>query len=299
MIFTYKLLHIFDMNMKTSGIKSLSLKKIILPLLLVLACSSSTFGQAPFTIKLKFNVEQGGLENALITITKNGAHHRTIDPNKGKYNIDLDLNAEYLFTFTKPGHITKSIVVDTHVPNGREDEEYAKFIAEVNLNLQPPDQIVTYSQPVGRIKYSNAKYDFDFDNDYTSTAQAQQKKDEANAKPKPKEPVPVPKKEEKPVVATPPQVSNPEPVAIKPPVNEPVKEAPKPVEKDPEPVYAPVVKDKEERVIQKDRLKITIIIVTINGINYEYKKEEYSWGGVYCYRDGNNISERTFDKETE
>ena len=32
---------------------------------------------------------------------------------------------------------------------------------------------------------------------------------------------------------------------------------------------------------------------------YEYKKEEFGWGGVYFYKDGVSISERTFEKETE
>ena len=54
-----------------------------------------------------------------------------------------------------------------------------------------------------------------------------------------------------------------------------------------------------ERIIQEDKRKLTIVTVTINGVDFVYRMEEYSWGGVYYYKDGINISERTFDKETE
>jgi hypothetical protein len=272
----------------------------ILLLFLFLTAGTSVLAQTTlFTIKLKFDVEKGGLDNSLITITKNGAPYRTIDPTKGKYFIELELGAEYLMTFTKPEHISKSILVDTHVPKGREDSEFAKFVADVELKLQPPDQVVTYSQPVGRIKYDNAGGDFDFDHDYTSTAAEQVKKDVANAKPKPPPVVPVKTETTPPKPAATTPVSNPEVVAVKPPEIKSVPETPKPKVSEPEVVRPPVERTKEERVIQKDRLKITIVTVTVNGVKFEYKREEYAWGGVYCYRDGNNISERTFEKETE
>jgi hypothetical protein len=286
--------------MKSSIDIPLKKKAGIFAVFLLLLFSAGSFAQVPiFTIKLKFSVQEGGLDNALITITKDGQAYRTIDPNKGKYFIDLELGGNYMMTFTKPGHITKQVIVDTHVPGGHEDDEFAKFTAEVNLEKQPEDQIITYSQPVGRIKYSGIAGDFDFDNDYTQTAVAAQKKDKENAKPKPKEPTPQPKPEPpKPVQAALPP-SNPEPVAVKQPEYKPEPPKPKPVVVDVTPEAPPVVKNKEEKIVQKDRLKITLVTVSINGTPIEYKKEEYAWGGVYYYRDGKNITELTFEKETE
>jgi hypothetical protein len=113
-----------------------------------------------------------------------------------------------------------------------------------------------------------------------------EKKAKENPKPKPKEPEPKP-------------VSKPEPVVVKTPEYKPEPPAPKPVVIETAPVRPPVVKDKEEKIIQKDRLKITLVTVKIDGVAYEYKKEEYAWGGVYYYRDGKNITEPTFEKETE
>ncbi len=241
-----------------------------------------------FGIKLKFSVQQGGLENSLITITRDGKPYRIIDPSKGKYFIDLELGSNFVFTFSKPGHITKQVIINTVVPNGREKEDFAKFTAEVGLELQPEDKIVTYTQPVGKIKYSGNDGDFNFDKDYTQTATELQKKDKEAAKPKPKEPPPPPLVEPKSIVQSPaPSNPIPEPPKPKPAVVEPVFE------------YKPAVKNKEEKVIQKDRLKITIIIVKINDIDFEYKKEEYTWGGTYYYLNGKNITQPTFEKDTE
>jgi len=280
-------------------IHTISTRKAGLLCAFFLLCTLCSVAQPIFTIKLKFSVQEGGLDNALITITKGGQAYRTIDPSKGKYFIDLELGGDYLLTFSKPNHITKQIVVNTVVPNGREDDDFAKFTAEDSLEKQPDDQLVTYSQPVGRIKYSAAAGDFDFDHDYTQTAVAAQKKDKENAKPKPKEPTPNPRPDPpKPVQAeTPP--SKPEPVVVKQPEYKPEPPPAKPIIVDPTPERPPVVKNKEEKIIQKDRLKITLVTVKINDQVFEYKKEEYAWGGVYYYRDGKNITEPTFEKETE
>ena len=269
-------------------------------LFLLLLVSLNAIAQAPvFTVRVKLSVVDGDLKNAVITITKNGAPFRVIDPNKGKYTVDLDLGAEFLFTCTKMGYITKSVVVDTHVPNGREKEEFAKFLVEVELTKQPEDQEVTYSQPVGRIKYTNETQDFDFDKDYTATAQEMQKKAEAHPIPKPKPPAPNPRPTTTPTVQPTLPPSKPIPIEVKQPVythEEPKKKPPVVI---PDIPPKPIVKNKVEKSYQEDRKKVTVVTVTIDGVDYIYKKEEYAWGGVYFYKDGRYITSNTFDKETE
>ncbi len=280
-----------------------------------------------FTLKFKLTVKDGDLKHALVTITKNGMPYRVIDPSGGKYNVDLDLNAEYVFSCTKMGFISKAITVDTHIPTDREKEDFAKFTAEVELTKQPEESVVTYSQPVGRIKYELESGDFGFDKDYTATALEMQKKAEATPIPKPKPPEPNPRPVTPPPTLATQAPSNPIPIVVKqpeyksepekpkekpvetPPVAE--KPKPKPVEPPPivekpkpkviEPVVAkkPTNKNIEEKIIQEDRRKLTIVTVTIDGTAYIYKKEEYSWGGIYFYKDGKNITEGTFEKETE
>jgi hypothetical protein len=251
-----------------------------------------------FSLKVKFSVDGGGMENALITITKNGSPYKVID-SKNKYKLDLELGTEFLLTFTKPGYITKSVAVDTHVPNGREKEEFSEYIITVELNKQPEEQEITYTQPVGRIKYDGMEGNFNADKDYSQKATEMVAKAEANPKPKPKPPTPNPR----PVTTTPPPQttapSNPIPVAVKPPEYKSEPPKPKPLISQPETVYKPVTKNKVEKVIQEDRKKITMVTVTIDGVAYLYKKEEYNWGGIYFYCDGKNITENTFNKQTE
>jgi hypothetical protein len=276
--------------------------KLFVAFVLFIICIPSVAQEdAPkFAVKIKMQVESGSLENALITITKNGKTDRVIDPNKGKYSVDLDLGAEYALVFTKMGYITKTVMIDTHVPNGREKEEFAKFTATVELAKQPEDEVITYSQPVGRIKYSVPFGDFDFDKDYTATAEAMIKKAEANPTPKPKPPTPAPRIEPKPPPPPPPVApSKPIPVEVKQPEYKPEPPKPKPVVKEPETPVKPIVKNKEEKLIQEDKKRITVITVNINGVDYVYKREEYNWGGTYFYKDGKYITERTFAKETE
>ncbi len=269
-------------------------------MLLMLLSSSYLHAQEPkLNLKVKFTITKGKLDNALITITRDGQPYRVIDPNKGKYVLDLEFGNQFIFTFTKVGYITKAVIVDTHVPKGREEEYFNEFIAEVNLEPQPEDKIITYSQPVGKIKYSNPSGDFAFDNDYTATAKEQLEKDKERAVPKPKEPTPNPRPETVKKEAPPLPPSKPIAAVVKQPEYKPepekIKKTP-PVETPPS---KPAVRDKEERIIQKDRVKITLVTVKIDGVEYVYKKEEYSWGGTYFYKGEKNITESAFSKDTE
>ncbi|HET6226602.1 MAG TPA: hypothetical protein VFF27_10005, partial [Bacteroidia bacterium] len=232
-------------------------------------------------------------------ITRDGKPYRVIDPNKGKYKLELELNSDFSFTFTKMGYITKTVLVDTHIPKGREEEYFNEFIADVTLEPQPEDKLITYSQPVGKIKYSNAAGDFDFDNDYTATAKVQLEKDKEHAPPKPKEPAPNPRPTPPPVAKTETPPSKSIPIAAKQPEYKSTPEPRKTAELAVDPPAAPNPKEREERIIQKDRLKITMVTVKVSGQEFVYRKEEYSWGGVYFYRDEKNITESTYAKETE
>ena len=58
-------------------------------------------GSPKLTVNIKFVIEDGNLDNALITIEKNSQKFKTIDPQKAKMDIDLDYGNDYLFTFSK------------------------------------------------------------------------------------------------------------------------------------------------------------------------------------------------------
>ncbi len=233
----------------------------------LLICSYNiVFSQiAPkLNIALKLNIVGGDLKNSLITITKNGTPFRVVDPSKEKSDLDIPLGEEYLFTFTKIGYASKSIIVNTHVPTNRENGHFAKFISDVSLVKQDAGKETDYTPPYGKIVFSLKKDDFDFEN-------IQQKTD-------------VPKTTPLPII-----------VMQQVPKLAPVKATPV----SPEISKTRTGKTKEKKVIQEDSRKITLITIIIDGNEYIYKKEEYGWGGIYCYKNGVNISKNTFDNETE
>src|SRR3954470_18602747 len=111
--FSSNYLHIFDRNLMNDSTNiSLKLKTGLLAVLFVLLFSVGGNAQEPqYSIRFKLSIKDGDLKNALITITKNGAPYKVIDPSGGKYTIDLDFNAEYLITCTKTDYITKSVII--------------------------------------------------------------------------------------------------------------------------------------------------------------------------------------------
>ena len=275
---------------------------IITPVLVFFVCCASIAHAqevTKFDILVKFNISDGDFKNSTIVITKGGAPFRVINPNKEKHNVELPFNAEYLFTFIKMGYITKSVIVDTHIPPDREKEPFAKFSMEVRILPQPEDQIITYTQPVGIIKYSKEISDFDFDKDYSLTVQEMQRKATESAVRVPKPPTPNPR-------ATPPALpeqtiapSKPIPVVVKEPEYKPEPPKKKPVVKAPVTPQRPIVKNKTVKIIQEDRRKITVVSVNVNGVDFIYKKEEYSWGGIYYYKADKRITELTFEREAD
>lgn len=258
----------------------------------VLSASSQNF----LDFRLKLTVKDGNYEHAKVVITKDGKPFRIVD-SKSKYDIDLDLGFEYQMTATKLGYVTKTIIVDTHVPDGRQEDDFNRFEAEIILEPQPEGAEVTYTQAVGRIAYSKQEKDFDFDKDYSARVQEMMKKAEAEPRKLPpkeieKEPEEKPKPEKEPFVSKPEEIKK---EVTYPSAKNPVP----PKEKVIPPPIPPTIRTVVERTVQQDKLKITYRTVTINGVDMVYRKEEFSWGGVYFYKENRNITEALFEKDTK
>jgi hypothetical protein len=219
------------------------------------------------------------LKNSLITVTKAGAPYKIIDPNNGEDNVDLALGFEYVLSFTKIGYTTQSVVIDTHVPENREKGKFAKQIIPIELEKASGKQSGSNSQPTSKMEYSTVINDFDFG------------KNVANANKTKKTEQPVSDVKTQHVSAPlPPAKLNRIPPTKKQPGNQQVETAVKKNSNG---------KNKEVRVIQQDTKKTTIITINTDGKDVVYKKEEYSWGGVFYYKDDVNITEKIFEQETE
>ncbi len=302
---TNKNLFIFDANIMKNNtnpiLKDSFTNFIAVAFMILVSISSFAQSDAKFTVRFKLIIKSGDMSNAQITITKNGTPYKVITPESGYRNIDLEFDGDYIFSCTKMGYIAKDVAYDTHIPAGREAEEFPKFESVVELWPQPSGAVVTFSQPVGKIHYDSKSDNFGYDKDYTNSALEMQKKATEHPVPKPKPPTPPPPPPPSPPPPPPPKVvSKPIPVEVKQTEYKPDPPKPKPVVAE---TATPIKKMEKEivvRVVQEDRKKTTIVEVTVLGKNkYEYKKEEFAWGGIYFYKDGFNISDRTFEKETE
>jgi flagellar biosynthesis GTPase FlhF len=142
-------------------------------LLLVLAAAAS-YGQGKFTVNGRMKIEGGDLSNTRVVVYRNGVKERSISANLNKFSLELDLNAQYVFSFEKDGFVSKKLQFDTRLPAGTVAREFTPFEFAVSLFKQYDDvNIVVFNQPVGMIRYEASEGDFDYDTDYTKSIQSQ------------------------------------------------------------------------------------------------------------------------------
>jgi Mor family transcriptional regulator len=82
----------------------------------------------------------------------------------------LEYNAQYQLDFTKPGYITKSIQINTAVPEDRRKFGFDSYKIGVRLFKQYDGVNITiYNQPVASIKYLPELDEIGYDTDYTKS----------------------------------------------------------------------------------------------------------------------------------
>jgi hypothetical protein len=105
-------------------------------------------------------MSDGDSTGGKINITKNGSSFKIISSEGIKYPLSLDLNSKYVMKCSKNGFVTKVVYIDTHIPAGREKEDFAKFTATVEL-FKTDQGKADSEKRVGEIKYSKVDGDFD------------------------------------------------------------------------------------------------------------------------------------------
>lgn len=141
---------------------------------LLLLVTVAVQGQGKFTVNGRLKIEGGDLSNTRVVVYRNGVKEKTISTNLNKMSVDLELNANYVFSFEKDGFVSKKLQFDTRLPAGTVAREYTPFEFAVSLFKQYDDvNIVVFNQPVGMIRYEASAGDFDYDTDYTKSIQSQ------------------------------------------------------------------------------------------------------------------------------
>lgn len=88
---------------------------------------------------------------------------------KGEYKIVLEYDKEYVVTFSKPGFITKKIVMNTFGVPDKRRQKVPDMVAEITM-VQPNNCIKAemLDKPIGRAKYFANKNVIDWDMDYSA-----------------------------------------------------------------------------------------------------------------------------------
>jgi hypothetical protein len=165
--------------------------------MLSFSISFSAFTQDALIMGGKMKLEEGKLDGKL-EILENGNRVRIVSMSgNGKFEHKLDMNKEYIFSFSQEGYVSKKIAVNTNIPKDRPADPYP-FIFDFQVTLFKQYEgvsFVVFNQPVGMIHFDVEKDVFDYDTDYTKSIQErldevakeveEKKIEEAN---KPKEP---------------------------------------------------------------------------------------------------------------
>ncbi len=141
-------------------------KKLFTGLFLLLLLVQ-TFAQEQnfFVVTGRLTTDDGKIDGATITVTKNDAGSETITPPRtGRFRFEFDFNNEYKLTFQKEGFFKKIIVVSSHVPQDvmDRDNRFPPLTFMVNLfqELAGIDKSFT-NKPVGRVFYNADIDNFD------------------------------------------------------------------------------------------------------------------------------------------
>ena len=121
------------------------------------------------TITLK---KSTSLTDYLITYKVADKKNEDLAPIKKEkgFRLDLEFNKEYIFTFSKPGYVIQRIVINTTIPDRRDNEKFRKMLCLVNLERAPIEFIIANAKPVKRINYNITKKEFAYDASYLFTS---------------------------------------------------------------------------------------------------------------------------------
>lgn len=136
------------------------------------------------TINAKFKIDGGGsLSDAYMVLQRDGQSIETL-PGQSAYTLNLEIGADYILSFNKPGYITKKININTSgADEERIDQGFESYPFTVVLMKQYDGvNIVIFNQPVAKITYSKKYDEFDYDTDYTKSIQSAIQKAEEDLK---------------------------------------------------------------------------------------------------------------------
>lgn len=117
------------------------------------------------------------IEGALVTLYKGSAQiSQQTTTSSGRFDVKMELNAEYTLTISKPGHISKKFYFNTRgIPDDRAKEEFGGQDIEVSIFEMPKDPGVVaqinaiLSQPMAKFYYDDKIKEIEYDKAYSQS----------------------------------------------------------------------------------------------------------------------------------
>lgn len=118
-------------------------------------------------------------EGAIVTLYKGSTQvSQQTTTSSGRFNVKMDMNAEYTLTVTKAGCITKKFYFNTKgIPDDRAKEEFGGQDIEVSIFEMPKDPGVAsqvnqiLSQPMAKFYYDDKIKEIEYDKGYSQSLQ--------------------------------------------------------------------------------------------------------------------------------
>jgi len=142
--------------------------------------SNSAYSQGSLQSYVKVRVKKGNTDGSQIVLFKDGVNVGTFPTGRGgKFEVRLDYDADYIFSFEKTDYVTKKININTQVPSTypREKDNIIDFEVELEPQVDMT-AIKVYDNPVGRIRFDHRKNDFGYDVDYSASFQKKVREEE-------------------------------------------------------------------------------------------------------------------------
>lgn len=122
--------------------------------------SASAADKGTLLLDGKFGVEEGGMTGATVTVYRDNARFRLLEEGLRHFTLELELGHTYLLAFTKPGCVTKELLLDAHTPEHLAGSRFS-FLFEVTLKARKGDY--AYDAPVAVIHFDADDKEFGYD----------------------------------------------------------------------------------------------------------------------------------------
>ncbi|MEO7080935.1 MAG: hypothetical protein ABIY71_05375 [Flavobacteriales bacterium] len=164
--------------------KPLFTQSVLAAALLVFSLSPRTpLANGPQVLILdgKVRTKDIAFEDVRLVVERNGIPVDVVTKDLRHFQLQLDLQQDYVLTFHKESCLSKSLHIDTHVPEQALEASPYSFPFLVTLQPRPKGPVIRYAAPVGEINFREDKGDFGYATDYSLARE--RKRDDSSHEP--------------------------------------------------------------------------------------------------------------------